>query len=63
MSLKINADKSKVTVIRKDHRANIKKVNVNGEAMEEDIKYKYLRVTMGTNGGIEEEVAHKSRME
>ena len=40
MKLKINFDKIKALVVRKDQGTNKKKVKVNGQGMEELVKFK-----------------------
>ena len=45
--------------IKKDQMGSWEKVRVNGEEMREVDKFNYLGVMINTDGGMEEEVAHK----
>ena len=51
--------KSKVLVVKKDQRGSCEKVRVSGEEMEEVGNFNYMGMTISTNGGTEEEVAHR----
>ena len=44
MWLKVNVDKSKILVVKKDQKKNCEKVRVNVELMECVDKFKYLGV-------------------
>ena len=59
MGLKINVGKSKVLTITKDQMGSCERVRVNGEKMQEMGKFNYLEVTISTDGGMGEEVAHR----
>ena len=50
---------SKGLLVRKDQRENIKKVKVNGEGMEEDMKFKYLGVMIKADWSTEVEVIYR----
>ena len=49
MSFEITINKDKVLVIRCDQITNIE-VKVNGEGMEDVVKFKYLRVRISVDG-------------
>ena len=57
MSLEINIGKSKV--VNKDQGANIERLEVNGEELEEVVKFKYLRGMVSADGIREKEMTHR----
>ena len=46
-------------MVKKDQRGSCEKVRVSGEEMEEVGNFNYMGMTISTNGGTEEEVAHR----
>ena len=57
--LKVNVEKSKVLMIKKDQMGSCKKVKVSREEMQEVDKFNCLAVMISIDGGMGEEVVHR----
>ena len=59
MRVKVNGGKSKVLMVKKDQMRSCQKVRVSEEEMQEVDKFNCLGVMITSDGGMEEEMAHR----